>query len=153
VLLLDVTFEEFADIAGPRLRAGLIAAYGVQLGSDASADAMAYAWEHWDRVSVMSNGVGYLYRVGQTSVRSSQQTQGFLLSPPEQDLPDFEPGLVPAIEGLTEPQRVSVLLVHAFGWTQADAAEVLGISPSSVRTHLARGLKKLRAALEVEPHV
>jgi DNA-directed RNA polymerase specialized sigma24 family protein len=45
-----------------------------------------------------------------------------------------------------------VLLVHAFAWSQADTADALGIDPSTVPTHLARGLDKLQHALEVVPN-
>lgn len=150
---MGVTFEEFNETGGARLRAGLVAAYGPDLGSDAWADAMAYGWEHWDRVGDMTNAVGYLYRVGQTSVRKARRKQGYLGVPRHGSLPDFEPGLLPALEALSEPQRVAVLLVHAFGWSQVDTADLLEVSTSTVRTHLARGLKKLQGALEVEPHV
>jgi DNA-directed RNA polymerase specialized sigma24 family protein len=46
-----------------------------------------------------------------------------------------------------------VLLVHAFGWSQAEAAELVGVSVSTIRTHLARGLAKLQSTLEVETDV
>lgn len=150
MLLLNVTFDSFAETAGPRLRAGLIAAYGPTTGADAAADALAYGWEHWARLSAMANPAGYLFRVGQTSARTSRRQQGFLPAPSATDLPEFEPGLIPALEALTESQRISVMLVHAFGWSQVEAAELMEIDPSTVRTHLARGLQKLKAALEVE---
>jgi DNA-directed RNA polymerase specialized sigma24 family protein len=44
-----------------------------------------------------------------------------------------------------------VLLVHALGWTQTEAAELLGLDVSTVRTHLARGVARLQHALEVVP--
>jgi RNA polymerase sigma factor (sigma-70 family) len=59
--------------------------------------------------------------------------------------------LVPALESLSESQRTCVLLVHAFGWSQAETAAMLGVDPSTVRTHLARGLTRLQHALEVVP--
>jgi len=34
-----------------------------------TAEALAYAWENWDRLSSMKNPVGYLYRVGQSRAR------------------------------------------------------------------------------------
>ena len=148
-----MTFELFAKESGPRIRAGLVAAFGPDIGADAAADALAYGWENWKRLSKMDNPAGYLYRVGQTSARRAHRRPRFLPSPPPQELPNFEPGLLPALEELTEPQRVSVLLVHAFGWTQAATAELLDVDPSTVRTHLSRGLKKLQAALKVEPSV
>jgi hypothetical protein len=41
---------EFARIAEPRLRLALGAAYGFDLAQEATADALAFAWEHRDRV-------------------------------------------------------------------------------------------------------
>ena len=151
--LLGVTFESFVETVGPRLRAALVAAYGPDNGADAAAIALSYGWENWERLSTMTNPAGYLYRVGQTATRRSAPRQGFLPSPAPQELPSFEPGLLPALEDLSESQRVAVVLVHCFGWTQADVAELLDVTPSTVRSHIARALTKLQAALEVEPHV
>lgn len=148
-----MTFESFAAGSGPKIRAGLVASFGPDVGGDAAAEALAYGWEHWDRVGAMGNPVGYLFRVGQNSAKSSRRQVTFLAVPPPVEIPHFEPGLIPALEALTESQRVSVMLVHAFGWTQAEAAEVLDVSPSTIRTHLARGLAKLQAAFEVQTHV
>jgi RNA polymerase sigma factor (sigma-70 family) len=64
-------------------------------------------------------------------------------------MPDFEPALAPALETLTEHQRVGVLLVHSFGWTLRETAELLDVDVSTLRTHIARAMTKLRAALEV----
>jgi DNA-directed RNA polymerase specialized sigma24 family protein len=144
-----VSFESFAVQAGPRLRAGLVAAYGPQVGLDAAADALAYAWEHWDRLEAMGNPVGYLYRVGQTSARNARRVGP--LAPPADDvtMPDVEPALIPALNDLSESQRICVLLVVAFGWSRVETGELLGIDESTVRTHLRRGLARLQQTLEV----
>jgi RNA polymerase sigma-70 factor (ECF subfamily) len=144
-----MTFEEFAETAGRRLRAGLIAAHGPQVGLEAAADALAYGWEHWERLSHMENPAGYLYRVGQTAARRANRPLRLLPEPPPGELADFEPRLLPALEHLTEHQRVTVVLVCAFGWLQSEVAGLLEISHSSVRTHLARALAKLGEELEV----
>jgi DNA-directed RNA polymerase specialized sigma24 family protein len=130
----------------------LVAAYGPEVGADAAAEALAYGWEHWSRLAAMANPAGYLYRVGQTAARRARRPQGYLPAPASDELPEVEPRLVPALEELTEMQRTCVLLVHAFGWSQTETAELLDVDPSTVRTHLARGLGKLQAALEVERH-
>ena len=158
-----MAFSEFIEENQVRIRAGHIAAYGPEIGTEAAADAVAYGWENWDRLSMMANPAGYLFRVGQTSARtaltrSSRQSASLEQStklpvPSETELPDFEPGLVPALEKLSESQRLCVLLVHAFSWTQVEVAELLDIDHSTVRTHVARGLKSLQLSLEVEPHV
>ena len=148
-----MTFEAFVEAVGPRLRASLISAYGIEAGRDAAAEALAYGWEHWDRLRTMDNPAGYLYRVGQSAARNARRPEGFLPVPPRADVPEFEPSLAPALESLTEPQRVTVMLIHAFGYTQAEVAEVLQVDRSTVRTHLQRAMAKLRDALEVETHV
>ena len=152
MLYSGVTFDEFAARVGPRLRAGLTAAYGPDAGVDAASDALAYGWEHWSRIAAMDNPAGYLYRVGQTSARRARRPQGFLPVPAPSDMPDFEPGLLPALEALSELQRTCVVMVHALGWTQAEVAELLEVTPSTVRTHLTRGLARLQERLEVTHH-
>jgi DNA-directed RNA polymerase specialized sigma24 family protein len=43
-------------------------------------------------------------------------------------------------------------MVHAYGWGQTEVADLLDVSPSTVRTHLARALTRLQNALEVRRH-
>jgi DNA-directed RNA polymerase specialized sigma24 family protein len=57
-------FEGFVRESEPRLRCALVAAYGFEEGRDATAEAFAYAWEHWERVRQMPNALGYLFRAG-----------------------------------------------------------------------------------------
>lgn len=147
---MGVTYEEFVRRDGARLRAGLVAAYGPEIGADACGEALAYGFEHWDRVGTMGNPAGYLYRVGQSEARRHVRPRGYLPARPAPGLPDFEPGLAPALERLTEPQRVGVVLVHALGWTLREAAELLDVDVSTLRTHVARAMVKLRTALEVQ---
>ena len=150
VLSLAVAFEDFAATVGLHLRVALVAAYGPQIGADAAAEAIAYGWRHWERVGAMTNPAGYLYRVGQSAARRDFTRRDVLMpSEPDPVLPDYDPGLVPALRSLTEHQRVAVVMVHGFGWSQAEVAEVLSVSPSTVRTHLARAVTHIRQALEV----
>lgn len=144
-----VTFEQFAGERGPGLRAALVAAYGPQIGLDAASEALAYGWEHWPRLRAMHNPAGYLFRVGQSAARQLTRQPPSFPAPPEQALPDFEPGLLPALTALTEHQRVCVVLVHGYGWPIVEVAQLLEVSHATARTHLARGLSHLRNALEV----
>ena len=54
------TFDEFVERAEPRLREALTAALGSDAGREATADALAYGWEHWSRIGGMENPAGYL---------------------------------------------------------------------------------------------
>lgn len=153
MLLLGVTFEEFVERDGVRLRAALVAAYGPQIGADAAAEALAFGFEGWERVGQMANPAGYLYRVGQTAARREFRPQGYMPHTAADGEPVFEPKLTPALESLTEPQRVGVVLVHGLGWTLRDTAEVLGVEVSTLRTHIKRAMAKLRTVLEVNVDV
>jgi DNA-directed RNA polymerase specialized sigma24 family protein len=127
------------------LRASLVARYGPERGREAAAEALAYAWENLDKVTAMSNPVGYLYRVGQSKTR--ERKVRFVPYTPPVGMPDVEPELQRAIAKLTEHQRVAVVLAHGFGYTHAEIADLLGIKRSSVQNHVERGLAALRSAL------
>lgn len=159
-------FAAFLADAEPRLRRALVAAYGPGPGREATADALAWAWEHWERVEGLANPVGYLYRVGQTAARRGRRAQhrwSPVGPPPPGGSPEpvdgrpapgpaapwVEPGLPAALDGLSEGQRVAVVLCHGFQWTQREVADLLGVAPTTVQNHVERGLAKLRAALEV----
>ena len=51
------------------LHRALVARNGLDRGADAAAAAMAWAWEHRDELAAIDNPIGYLYRVGQSSLR------------------------------------------------------------------------------------
>jgi hypothetical protein len=105
-------FEQFMAIAEPRLRVALVAAYGPDRGREAAAEALAYAWEHWERLALS---------------RTSRATS----------------------TGSANPSPAPGVLVHGFGWTLREVAEVAGLRVTSVQNHLERGIAKLRSALEV----
>jgi RNA polymerase sigma factor (sigma-70 family) len=62
----------------------------------------------------------------------------------------FEPELAPAIAALSEKQRSAVVLVHGFGWTVTEVAEMWGVTFSTVSAHIERAMAKLRKRLGVE---
>ena len=59
-----------------------------------------------------------------------------------------DPRLAAALAKLSPRQRTAVMLVHGHGYTLAAAAEVLGVSVSSLRNHVARGIGHLRDDLD-----
>ncbi len=145
---VDDAFAAFVTDVEPRLRRALVAAYGPERGRDATAEALAWAWARWDEVRAMANPAGYLFRVGQSRTRPRRRPVVFP-GPPASE-PWIEPGLGRALSALSEPQRLAVVLVHGFGWSHREVAELSGVSASTVQTHLERGLAKLRAALGSE---
>jgi len=147
---LAATYEAFVDSGGSRLRRAFIAAYGPEVGAEATADALAYAWEHWSRISDMQNPTGYLYRVGQSKARRYRRRPARLPLPETVAQPWIEPGLPRALERLSERQRQAILLCHGYGWTLTEVGELLDVGPSTVQRHIDRGMRKLRAQLGVD---
>ena len=144
------SFTEFVRVAEPKLRHALISAYGRQEGWEAVAEALAYAWEHWDRIQTMENPLGYLYRVGRTRGRwGFRRSRVVHELNPTSDSPWVEPALPAALQRLSNRQRTAVMLIKGYGWTHREVADLVGISVTSVQNHVERALKKLRADLEV----
>jgi DNA-directed RNA polymerase specialized sigma24 family protein len=143
------SFTEFVADNEARVRQSLTAIFGVDRGIDAAAEALAYGWEHWDRVSTMENPSGYLYRVGYDRARRMSTKKGGFPSPDRDREPWVEPGLPDAFAGLSERQRVVVGLLYGYQWSMSEVAEHLGLSKATVQTHAARGLERLRRKLGV----
>jgi DNA-directed RNA polymerase specialized sigma24 family protein len=142
---VHVSFEEFVGTVEPSLRRALVGHLPPHAVPDALAEAFAYAWEHWERLQTLENPAGYLFRVAQS--RSRSRRPGLPPPPDPSRLPHVEPRLGDAMKALSTQQRSVVWLVHACDWTYAETADALGISPSAVGTHLARGMAHLRADL------
>jgi len=144
------SFEVFFKEAEPRLHDALSACLGGELGREATADALAYGWENWERVESMDNPIGFLYVVGRNQARKVRRTRRVGIPLVEVSrLPWIEPGLPGALSGLPERQRVVVTLVYGFEWTLAEVAELLGVKKTTVQNHAERGLSRLRSNLGV----
>jgi DNA-directed RNA polymerase specialized sigma24 family protein len=145
----EESFEDFFVRAEPRLRAALTSLYGPDMGREATAEAMAWAYEHWNRLRDMEHRIAYLYRVGQSRTRRLRRPRRGFTAAPAAALPDVDPRLPGALAALPERQRVAVTLVHGHDWSHAEVAALMKVTPSTVATHVARALAQLRVALEV----
>lgn len=143
----EAAFTAFVRRVEPGLRRALVATYGPMRGREAAAEALGYAWEHWERIGSMDNPVGYLYRVGQSRTRRRLHRAVFERSPA--DDPWVEPRLAGSVARLPLRQRQAVLLVYSAAMTHTEAARLLGITPATLERHLERGLSSLRRALGV----
>lgn len=135
------------DAVRPRLVRALLAIRGVDGAQDAASEAIAWAWDHPDRLDEIDDLGAYLYRVALT--RSAPRKRPELPPVDPSHLPDVEPALVPALLKLPERQRTAVWLIHACGWRYGEVAEALDISASAIGTHLSRGMSALRKELGV----
>ena len=142
------TFEELIVDARSQLRRAYAGHLAPDVIPDAVAEAEAWAWENRRRLNRIANPVGYLYRVGQSRIRSRKQ--GFVPWDDDGQAPMVEPGLPRALSKLPAQQASAIWLVKACGWTNVQAAEALEVSASTVATHVSRGMASLRAELGVD---
>ncbi len=107
-----------------------------------------------DRVAALSNPIGYLYRVSQSRARRYRRWRRVLDLPPERGHPDsssdVEVSLSVALAQLKPDERTVAVVVHAYGYSYEETAEMLGLTPAAVRNRLHRAMTKLRRSLEEE---
>lgn len=146
-------FEERLGEHLDRRRPVLIARHGLDVGGDLCAEVASYAWEHRERLAVIENPAGYLFRVSQSRARKYRRWRQTAELPAER--PQREPspdtdadiGLDRALARLSRDERTVVVLVHAYGNSYQEVADLLGISHTAVRNRLHRGMARLRRIL------
>ncbi len=146
----DEWFESFRGAGQLRLRVALSSSFGAEVGEESAADAVAYAWEHRERLAEMANPGGFLFRVGQSAARRHRRRAevGALPEVSAAHEDRIDPDLPIALGKLTERQRVAVVLVHVCAWTLEETATAMELRVSTVRTHVARALGRLEQLLE-----
>jgi DNA-directed RNA polymerase specialized sigma24 family protein len=128
----EEAFDGFVGEVEAGLRRALVAAYGSEAGRDSAMDALVWAWQHWSRVQAMENPGGYLFRVGQSvarrRLRRDARAATVRFSVDANDGSEFEPALERCLAELSSRQRAAVVLVHGYGYTLAEAAQLMGCS-------------------------
>lgn len=148
-----ITDAEFLEIERA-VRRALVARNGVDLGCEAAAEAMAWAVEHRDRLDLIEQPVGYLYRVGQSSLRRQRRwarPAPVRFEATDDDPMSFDRELFDALGQLSHDQRLAVVMVHCYGYRYREVADVLGVSDAAVTNHVHRGLARLRTLLGDRP--
>ncbi len=132
------------------VRRALVARNGIDAGCEAAAEAMAWAVEHRSRLDEIEHLAGYLYRVGQSSLRRQRlwprPVPVRFETAIDPELP-FDHDLFDALTQLGHEQRVAVVMVHMYGHRYREVAELLEVTEAAVTNHVHRGLARLRTLL------
>jgi RNA polymerase sigma-70 factor (ECF subfamily) len=121
-------------------------------------EALARAYERWDRVGTMDSPSGYVYRIGvnlnrhrlrHLAVRARRALE-MRRDSDVGDTPELRVELAEAIASLPRGQREAFMLVEWLGWTAEESAPILGLAPASVRSRVHRARAALRDRLEPE---
>jgi RNA polymerase sigma-70 factor, ECF subfamily len=118
-------------------------------------DAFLRVWERWDRVGQMSDPTGYLYRTAMNLFRKRYRRAKLALrrtvrpGPAADGLAEAEARteVADALASLPPRQRAALVMTDLLGFTSAEAAEVLGIRPGTVRALSSQARAALRATM------
>jgi RNA polymerase sigma factor (sigma-70 family) len=148
-------FDAWYRAEHPRVVAALTVAVGSSdVAADATAEAFVRAYERWDRVRRMSSPGGWLYRVAlnvaRRRARRLRLEQDLLrrAGPPPAPPPSaLHPEVWEAVTSLTPRQRAAVALRYVLDLTEAEVAQVMGITRGAASAHLVAARQRLAGLL------
>jgi RNA polymerase sigma factor (sigma-70 family) len=144
----------FKNNSGLVFRALLAGSLNRTAAEDATAEAFARAYAHWDTVADHPNPRAWVLRVAWNYHRSSwRRWEGRWSPDPPEPTPLAsdtwpDPDLVAAIRNLPQGQREVIVLLALGELTPSQVARVLGIAAGTVRSQLFRARVALRQALD-----
>ncbi len=156
---------EFRDYVRSRSRALLRTAYlltgNVADAEDLVQSALAKTYVAWDRIQDRSALDGYVRRAI-VNTHISWWRRRRLEEYPTDEIPeqavvdhpvssDLQESLRRAIDRLPQRMRAAVMLRYYDDMTEAEVAEVLGISLGTVKSTVSRAMAKLRIDAELQP--
>jgi RNA polymerase sigma-70 factor, ECF subfamily len=152
-------FEEFFRAEYPGLVRALYVLTADRAEAEALAqEAMARAYERWDRVVAMESPAGYVYRIGVNLNRHrlrhlavrARRLLAMTHDAQSEQVPGVRREIAEAIASLSGGQREAFMLVEWLGLNAEEAGRVLGIAPASVRSRVHRAKSVLRERLSDE---
>lgn len=150
------TFELFFELEHERLFGALYVVTGDrQEAEELMQEAFLRLWERWDRMGDVADPTGYLYRTAMNAFRMRYRRavvaakklvlwQGARDPFGEVEMRD---DLRRALARLPTRRRAALVLTDLMGYTPAEAGEMLGLRPSSVRGAAAKARASLRQEL------
>ena len=152
----EVFFEnEYPDLFG----ALFLITRDRQEAEEIAQDAFLKLWERWDRVGEMDDPAGYLYRTAMNTFRKRYRRAKLALHRALSDAAvddgiaaiDARDAVVRAMALLSKRQRAAVVLIDLLGYPSEEAARMLGVGASTVRSHASRAHAELRKTMGGSP--
>ena len=147
-------FEGFYRAHRDRVARALALTLGdVHNGAEAADEAMARAFQRWNKVSGYYNPEGWVYRVGLNWARSGLRKRSrevltiYLETSYEQALPD--PSLDRALAELSFEQRSVVVCRYLLDYSVEQTGEALQIPHGTIKSRLSRALERLEEGVAI----
>ncbi len=124
-----------------------------QLAAEAIDEAMARAYQRWNRVQALDNPGGWVYRVGLNWSRSflrrvSRPAPIWMTSSVVTiDGSALDPAIEQALAQLSVEQRAVVVCRLLMGYSESQTAVALDLRPGTVKSRLARATTRLQSLL------
>ena len=160
----DAPFHDFvlARRAGLVRTATLLTAGNAHLAEDLVQSTLTKLYIAWPSFQRADNPDGYVRRVLVNALTDERRRQWWRREQPTSDPPDrpipAQPGpgevddrLRTALRELPPRMRAAVVFRYFYDLDVADTADALGCSQGTVKSQTARGLDRLRAALQSHP--
>jgi RNA polymerase sigma factor (sigma-70 family) len=115
-------------------------------------DAFLKLWERWDRIHAIDDPVAYLFRVAMNGFRmrarrarvAARRVVHFESSRDPYDDIELRDDVRRMLLSLPTRQRAALVLTEIFGYSSEQAAQILGVRPSTVRVLASNGRAALR---------
>jgi RNA polymerase sigma factor (sigma-70 family) len=115
-------------------------------------DAFLRLWERWDQIQTIEDPVGYLFRVAMNGFRMRARRarmaarRAVLMETARDPFDDIElrDDVRRLLLGLPVRQRAALVLTEIFGYSSEQAAQILGIRPTTVRVLASQARAALR---------
>ena len=144
------------------LRLAVLLTSSTEVAQDVVQDSFVAMHDGWQRLRDAESALAYLRQAVLNRSRSVLRhrtvvDKNLQKAPP--DMPSAEHGalvllersaVVAALRGLPDRQREAIVLRYYADLSEAEIATAMGISRGAVKSHTARGMTALRAALEQE---
>jgi RNA polymerase sigma-70 factor (ECF subfamily) len=155
----ELAFDEFFLAERARLLGALIIVTGNRAEAEELVqDAFLKVWERWDRVAVMDEPVGFLYRTALNLHRKRIRRAAVAIRKAVDLLPDVDElsdveskdEAVRLLGRLTPRERAAIVVTAYLGYSSEEAGRLLGIRAPTVRVLTSRARATLRS-LEGDP--
>lgn len=155
--------EAYPDLFRASMRLAHRMTRDAALAEDVAAEALARAYCRWSHVSGLVSPAAWVQRVTANLVIDAMRRQKVAASALPvlsgndvirlEDQVTVRLALVSALATLPPRQREALVLRYLAGVEEPDLSQAMGTSPSTVRTHVQRGLLALRERLAESPEV
>jgi RNA polymerase sigma-70 factor (ECF subfamily) len=148
------SFEEFYEATCRSLFTALCLVTGNRFEAEEIAqDSFVRVFERWDRIGVLADPTGYLFRVAMNVFRGRYRRaslgvrRALLLAPTETDdlaAVESRDEVVRLLRGLDPKQRAAVMLTSILDYSAEEAGQMLGLRASSIRSITTRARAQMK---------